>query len=67
MLNSMSIITEKVRMAGLEASNSPWPMGTTEPRQGISVACTCIDWVYFDQYGGTPDGISTVLDLRKEI
>jgi hypothetical protein len=42
-LNNMSTITEKVRKAELEASNSRWPMGTTEPRQGISVACTCIN------------------------
>ena len=43
MLNTVSRITKKVMMAELEASNSGWPMGTAEPRQGISVACTCID------------------------
>jgi hypothetical protein len=42
MLKTMSRSTEKVRRAKLEASNSPWPMGTTEPCQGIGVACTCM-------------------------
>jgi hypothetical protein len=43
MLNTMPIITEEVRMAELEASKTRWPMGTTEPRQGIGEACTCIN------------------------
>jgi hypothetical protein len=43
MLNSVSRITKEVMMTELEASNSEWPMRTTETRQGISVPCTCID------------------------
>jgi hypothetical protein len=43
MLNTVPRITKKVMIVELEASNSGWPMGTAEPRQGINVACTYID------------------------